>query len=40
MLQMITSGVALGAIYGLIALGIVMVYKATGILNFAHGGRR
>jgi branched-chain amino acid transport system permease protein len=37
MLQMITSGVALGAIYGLIALGIVMVYKATGILNFAHG---
>jgi len=37
MLQMITSGIALGAIYGLIALGIVMVYKATGILNFAHG---
>lgn len=35
--QMITSGIALGAIYGLIALGIVMVYKATGILNFAHG---
>ena len=37
MLQMISSGIALGAIYGLIALGIVMVYKATGILNFAHG---
>lgn len=37
MLQMIVSGIALGAIYGLIALGIVMVYKATGILNFAHG---
>ena len=37
MLQMIVSGVALGAIYGLIALGIVMVFKATGILNFAHG---
>ncbi len=35
--QMILSGIALGAIYGLIALGIVMVYKATGILNFAHG---
>lgn len=35
--QMISSGIALGAIYGLIALGIVMVYKATGILNFAHG---
>lgn len=37
MLQMIVSGVALGAIYGLIALGIVMVFKSTGILNFAHG---
>jgi branched-chain amino acid transport system permease protein len=37
MLQMIASGIALGAIYGLIALGLVMVYKATGILNFAHG---
>jgi branched-chain amino acid transport system permease protein len=37
MMQMISSGIALGAIYGLIALGIVMVYKATGILNFAHG---
>lgn len=37
MWQMISSGIALGAIYGLIALGIVMVYKATGILNFAHG---
>ncbi|MDB5820691.1 MAG: transporter permease, partial [Rhizobacter sp.] len=37
MFQMISSGIALGAIYGLIALGIVMVYKATGILNFAHG---
>jgi len=37
MLQMIVSGIALGAIYGLIALGIVMVFKATGILNFAHG---
>ena len=34
---MIVSGIALGAIYGLIALGLVMVYKATGILNFAHG---
>jgi branched-chain amino acid transport system permease protein len=37
MLQMMVSGVALGAIYGLLALGIVMVFKATGILNFAHG---
>jgi len=37
MAQMIISGIALGAIYGLVALGIVLVHKATGILNFAHG---
>ena len=35
--QMIVSGIALGAIYGLVALGIVLVFKATGVLNFAHG---
>jgi branched-chain amino acid transport system permease protein len=37
MAQMIVSGTALGAIYGLVALGIVLVHKSTGILNFAHG---
>ena len=37
MVQMIISGIALGAIYGLVALGIVLVHKATGVLNFAHG---
>jgi len=37
MTQMIISGIALGTIYGLVALGIVLVHKATGILNFAHG---
>ncbi len=37
MAQMIVSGIALGAIYGLVALGIVLVFKATGVLNFAHG---
>jgi branched-chain amino acid transport system permease protein len=31
------SGLALGAIYALLALGIVIIYKATQILNFAHG---
>ena len=35
--QMIASGIALGAIYGLVALGIVLMFKATGVLNFAHG---
>ena len=31
------SGVALGAIYALLALGLVLIFKATQVLNFAHG---
>ena len=37
-LQLSIQGLGLGAIYALIALGFVIVYKATGVLNFAHGG--
>lgn len=36
-LQLILSGVALGCIYALIALGFVLVYKATEAVNFAQG---
>ena len=32
-----SSGIALGAIYALLALGLVLIYKATQVLNFAHG---
>lgn len=32
------SGLALGALYGVIALGFVIVYKATQVINLAHGG--
>lgn len=31
------SGLADGAIYALIALGFVLIYKATGIISFAQG---
>ena len=31
------SGIAIGAIYSIVALGFVLVFKATGVLNFAHG---
>ena len=31
------SGVTTGALYALVALGIVVVFKATAIVNFAHG---
>ncbi len=35
--QQLVSGVALGCVYGLIALGFVLVYKGTGVVNFAVG---
>lgn len=37
-LQFLVAGVALGAVYALVSIGFVTVYKATGVLNFAHGG--
>ena len=36
-LQLIVSGLAVGSLYALVALGFVLIYKATDILNFAHG---
>jgi branched-chain amino acid transport system permease protein len=35
--QVVVSGVTPGATYALMALGFVLVYKATGVVNFAHG---
>jgi branched-chain amino acid transport system permease protein len=36
-LDLTLSGLSLGAIYALIAIGFVLVFKATGVVNFAHG---
>ena len=36
-LQIIISGIAQGCIYGLIALGVVLIYKATETVSFAQG---
>lgn len=36
-LQLLLSGIAQGCIYGLIALGFVLIYKATETVNFAQG---
>jgi branched-chain amino acid transport system permease protein len=33
----LTTGVTSGALYALIAVGLVMVYKSTGVINMAHG---
>jgi branched-chain amino acid transport system permease protein len=35
--QIIVSGLAAGGVYGLIALGFVLIYKATSVLNLATG---
>jgi branched-chain amino acid transport system permease protein len=36
-LQLAFSGIALGCIYALVALGFVLIYKATETVNFAQG---
>ena len=35
--QQLINGLALGSIYGLIAVGYTMVYGIIGMINFAHG---
>lgn len=36
-LSFLINGLSLGSLYALIALGFVIIYKASEILNFAHG---
>lgn len=33
----VVSGIAVGAVYGLVAMGFALIYKSTGLLNFAQG---
>jgi branched-chain amino acid transport system permease protein len=35
--QILLSGLSIGAIYGLIAMGFAVIYKSTGLVNFAQG---
>ncbi len=35
--QLLISGISQGCVYGLIALGFVLIYKATEMVNFAQG---
>jgi branched-chain amino acid transport system permease protein len=35
-LELLVSGLSLGCIYALIAMGFVIVFKATNVVNFAH----
>ena len=36
-LQLATGGLLLGCIYGLVAMGLSLIYGVMGIVNFAHG---
>ena len=35
-IELLISGLSLGCIYALIAMGFVVVFKATNVVNFAH----
>jgi len=37
LIQVLVSGSVLGCVYGLIALGYSLIYKASGMMNFAQG---
>ncbi len=37
MADVLVQGILMGGVYGLIALGFVIVYKATGVINLAYG---
>ncbi len=37
LLTLLVSGLMLGCIYGLIALGYSLIYKASGLLSFVQG---
>lgn len=36
-IELVVAGLAIGAIYGLVAMSFAVIYKATGIVNFAQG---
>ncbi len=36
-LQLLVNGICVGLLYGISAMGFVMIFKASSVLNFAHG---
>ena len=36
-LQLLFTGLGIGSIYALVALGFVLIYRATNVVNFAQG---
>jgi len=37
LIQLIIAGIAIGSVYGLVALGFVTIYRTCGVVNFAQG---
>ena len=35
--QFLIGGLAIGSVYGLVALGFVLIFKSTDVFNFAQG---
>ncbi|UCG15063.1 MAG: branched-chain amino acid ABC transporter permease, partial [Deltaproteobacteria bacterium] len=35
--QLVVTGLVIGSVYALVALGFVLIYKATSVINFAQG---
>ena len=36
-IQLLVSGISMGVVYGLIAMGMVLIFRSVGIMNFAQG---
>ena len=36
-LQLLITGISMGMLYALMAMGLILIVKAVGVLNFAHG---
>ena len=36
-IQLVVDGIAIGSIYGALALALVLIFRSTGIVNFAQG---
>jgi branched-chain amino acid transport system permease protein len=36
-LQLLFTGLGVGSVYALVALGFVLIYRATNVVNFAQG---
>lgn len=36
-LQLFISGISMGAVYGMVAMGMVLIFRTVGIMNFAQG---